>query len=1158
MNPASTRGLGSFLLLATVAIVAFLLFRTDPSDERDVDLTPVENVDPSSTSSPTLGDGVRPDLAANTTRQEMPTPEAPEVAPPTTGFVVRGTVTGPSEPACWEGAIVALCAGPAVDLELAPRSGSRSFGSLLNVESEFATTHRRPEPPLAPLAQTTLEPDHTFALHVEELPPTFHVRVFAEKLVQTSHTTWSAPAGDASSERVVTLPAEVVAQGAALVEGYVVDPQGMPVPDVEVGLREVINDLQRFRSLGRTTERLPRYVRTDAQGRFAFRCVHPGEELALCVGRGEGAAHESARVDHMTIAAGEHRTERLQLGEGNVVEGTVRTKTGGPVASARVLAGPSAIGFGHLERVDDPTGSSASTDAEGRFRIAGLGAGAHFVVVEAQGFAPSDVVTLDPALDHDPLRFEILDATPLRGVVRMPNGNPAPNVVVRLVRQVSQATFMSSTGRPMHVLETATDAAGEFVFDSLEEGTFDLRAETPDGLLAAAVSGATNRARRGKPRDPVVLELAPFAVFEGRVVEASGRPVTQFDLELCTKALAVLPATRARGAFRSDDGRFRIDRLLPGKYELHVAVEGREPHLQTDVVVPSPDGFTIALPAVGDVRGVVYEDPGGAPLEGVSIHLVKNPFEMLGDIMLGQQREVVTDADGAFTLTGLPAGKVSLAAKHETFVTKGPFEVEVLPGEMRGDVILRMTRGGVIEGHVFGDEGLPQAGVTVEAQTDLFGLEKVSATTDAEGFYRLHGMPSGQARMSAIDLAAMSEKGMAGLLASVRTKAVRVEPGATVVVNFGDGEAGTRLLGTVTINGEKARGVMLFATFKETSTPDDVRLASSDAKGDYVFENVPKGKCDLRVIHMGSHGQSVHPLSLTIPDVREHRFDVSLEVGRLSGKVATPDGEPLVGVQVTLSSPSTNGEDPFFAFATTDEDGRYSFDGLRSGTYEVRAGGPQFLLPGENVTQTARSGLVIAGRDELADIDFVLTPGGTIEGIVVDDQGKPISTVALYAEPEGTERVDGVPHGITGADGKFRLQGVRPGVNRVRTQARGYLDEEQQTVNVVPGNPAQITITLRRGIRVRVAIVDANGARLEGARPMLVNETGNVVTAGVTPQNFGEAYGALPAAGFLEVGAFRAGDYKLRVDLPDGKVFERAVTLRGAPGSVYEETVRIE
>ena len=119
----------------------------------------------------------------------------------------------------------------------------------------------------------------------------------------------------------------------------------------------------------------------------------------------------------------------------------------------------------------------------------------------------------------------------------------------------------------------------------------------------------------------------------------------------------------------------------------------------------------------------------------------------------------ITDANGRFALTALPAGRYTLAARKGGYLTlqygqtrafeKGtPIQLE--PGETLKAVNLELPRGGVLTGRVVDHFGQPAVGARVEAERyqfasgrwDLVGVGR-SDHTDDRGVYRIYGLPPG-------------------------------------------------------------------------------------------------------------------------------------------------------------------------------------------------------------------------------------------------------------------------------------------------------------------------------------------------------------------------------------------------------------------------------
>jgi hypothetical protein len=162
----------------------------------------------------------------------------------------------------------------------------------------------------------------------------------------------------------------------------------------------------------------------------------------------------------------------------------------------------------------------------------------------------------------------------------------------------------------------------------------------------------------------------------------------------------------------------------------------------------------------GGIEGIVV-DSAGAPVAGARVGAI------------GWNQESFTDAQGAFTLLGMPEGTYEVRAVDPRWAGLGlepPLVTrEVIPGEVSyiqlhlpkvGDLLrtvcpdLPERGGGVLVGRVLDSTGRPLSGATVQVVWSSFGadpgggLREISngleTTTDADGAYRLCGVALGR------------------------------------------------------------------------------------------------------------------------------------------------------------------------------------------------------------------------------------------------------------------------------------------------------------------------------------------------------------------------------------------------------------------------------
>ena len=99
-----------------------------------------------------------------------------------------------------------------------------------------------------------------------------------------------------------------------------------------------------------------------------------------------------------------------------------------------------------------------------------------------------------------------------------------------------------------------------------------------------------------------------------------------------------------------------------------------------------------------------------------------------------------TDANGRFTVDGLPAGRVVLTAMHPENVTSAPASLSLVPGVQAPDVEIIVEPGTVVSARTLNEAGYPirDAHIAVyDADEELLA----EASTGTDGFAEIKGLP---------------------------------------------------------------------------------------------------------------------------------------------------------------------------------------------------------------------------------------------------------------------------------------------------------------------------------------------------------------------------------------------------------------------------------
>jgi hypothetical protein len=132
-------------------------------------------------------------------------------------------------------------------------------------------------------------------------------------------------------------------------------------------------------------------------------------------------------------------------------------------------------------------------------------------------------------------------------------------------------------GTPRSWATSRTDSSGQFKFEGLPPGKYDLRATKPSE--GTAIYGATSvrelgeliTLEDGETRAGVKLRFLHSATISGRVLDPHGDPAIHISVTLLRpgRNLGERVLVRYRGVSTNDRGEYRLDDIVPGQYYLH-------------------------------------------------------------------------------------------------------------------------------------------------------------------------------------------------------------------------------------------------------------------------------------------------------------------------------------------------------------------------------------------------------------------------------------------------------------------------------------------------------------------------------------------------------------------------------------------------------------
>jgi uncharacterized protein (DUF2141 family) len=430
--------------------------------------------------------------------------------------------------------------------------------------------------------------------------------------------------------------------------------------------------------------------------------------------------------------------------------------------------------------------------------------------------------------------------------------------------------------------------------------------------------------------------------------------------------------------------------------------------------------LTVLCPAVSQSRDASTRVRGTAVITGIVVsddaeaRPVRKARVTCGGAQL-QGQTTITDDKGRFSFTGLVAGRYTVTAAKEAWITasygaKRPLRpgsaIPIGEGET-ADIVVRMPRGSVIAGTLLDHNGQPAVGTTVRAfrSATVNGERHLvqtanAATTDDRGGYRVYGLPPGDYVVGAIgpttggafpagELRLTTDLDVRHATSSSPQAPPPRERGVAVATTYYPGSTVTSQAGMISIGkGEEREGV------------------------DFSVQMVP--------------------------------------TARVEGIVTLPEGAIPSGAEINLIAASQSlSHVPFDALRTgrVGPDGSFSFAGVSPGHYSLIV---RMSRPAPHADGTAgpphpvwaSTALSVEG-EHISGLNLTLAPGMTIAGRVrfVGALPPPGNLGAVRVSLQPVQRDLAVsftpPAATVSPDGRFTIAGVTPGRYRLTASFPG-------------------------------------------------------------------------------------------------------------------------
>ena len=617
----------------------------------------------------------------------------------------------------------------------------------------------------------------------------------------------------------------------------------------------------------------------------------------------------------------------------------------------------------------------------------------------------------------------------IRGVLMDERGEGVAGAVVTATLDRGFDDFFGNVSADDEEPRTATtDAEGRFELTRLPFGLHVVQAlhEGTMALATVSISDAYTLDR------DIALELYSCAPITGQVLGPWGAGVSGVNLVVVPSGVKDNYDYADSRLSRQDQFPFRQLRFesgADGAFSLFVwdgswsITANRVGYAKVvlDNIQGGTEGLAVPLGAGGSVSGRVVLASSGEGLPGVNVFLLPTTPALWGDGFVRAE----SDVNGDFSILGLKDASYGLSFEHEVFAPDAAPILFAIDGEKINVNLgeLPAIPGGAITGQLVDKEtgsGIPDVQVRLEvAKQDFPSRMRGSTRTDSNGQFVETGLPEGEYHVAVVG----NTKEYARPDPNTTSVTVPLSAGETLdSIDFRlTNEGSPRCTGRVVDDrGRAVENAIVEVTIP--GYPGDIH-GLSDANGAFeVAGLVATNELFLQARRRGLACLQAGPYTITDQGLQDVVLMMEPEAS-MSGVIVDGTGAPLPHIRI-LAQPTSE-----YRFgipeARADRLGRFSVDGLSSGSYSVipsssRQPAERKLETPEDVTLNLEAG------EHIYDLRIVLVDKGNlfISGRVTDVQGHPITGVNIHAQSEVRRGKVDIATSKTDASGCYEVTGL--------------------------------------------------------------------------------------------------------------------------------------